>query len=76
MIYDLEPPANAKHASWSAETHEGSFKLDFVFWRSEKWFLGFLKQFPEHWTQGHTQADLRTHLLDIFRTRTSPDFIF
>ena len=30
-------------------------------------FLGFLNEYPDHWTQGETLDDLREHLRDLQR---------
>lgn len=30
-------------------------------------FLGFLNDYPEHWTQGESLDDLREHLRDLHR---------
>jgi predicted RNase H-like HicB family nuclease len=31
-------------------------------------YLGFLNDYPDHWTQGDTLSDLRDHLRDLFQT--------
>ena len=41
--------------------------LKFTFWteRDGK-FLGYLNDFPDHWTQGETMDDLKDHLKDLY----------
>ena len=41
-------------------------KVKFTFW-SEKdgKYLGYLNDYPDHWTQGETLADLKDHLRDL-----------
>jgi predicted RNase H-like HicB family nuclease len=31
-------------------------------------YLGFLNDYPDHWTQGDTLSDLKDHLRDLFQT--------
>ena len=41
-------------------------KAKFTYWReSDGWYLGYLNEFPDHWTQGETLEDLNNHLRDL-----------
>ena len=41
-------------------------KTKFTYWReSDGWYLGYLNEFPDHWTQGETLDDLKNHLRDL-----------
>ena len=41
-------------------------KAKFTYWReSDGWYLGYLNDFPDHWTQGETLDDLKNHLHDL-----------
>jgi predicted RNase H-like HicB family nuclease len=41
--------------------------LKFTFWKeSDGKFLGFLNDFPDHWTQGEDMSDLKEHLKDLY----------
>jgi predicted RNase H-like HicB family nuclease len=41
----------------------------FTFWQEEDGkFLGFLNDYPDHWTQGETLQDLKEHLRDLHET--------
>ena len=31
-------------------------------------YLGFLNDYPDHWTQGDTLSDLKDYLQDLFQT--------
>lgn len=34
----------------------------FVWWREGDWWLSYLKDYPDHWTQGESPEDLEDHL--------------
>ena len=41
-------------------------KVRFTFWQeTDGKFLGYLNEFPDHWTQGETLEDLKAHLRDL-----------
>ena len=41
--------------------------ITFTYWReSDGKFLGYLNDYPEHWTQGDDLTDLREHLRDLY----------
>ncbi len=42
-----------------------------VYWRHEDWWLGYLEEFPDYWTQGETFEDLQEHLRDLYKDLTS-----
>ena len=35
--------------------------------------MGYLKDYPDHWTQGESLDDLKEHLRDLFRTFSSEE---
>jgi predicted RNase H-like HicB family nuclease len=35
--------------------------------------LGYLNDYPDHWTQGESLEDLKEHLKDLFRTFSSDE---
>jgi len=47
--------------------------LRFTFWKGEKFFVGFLNEYPDYWTQGETVEDLKALLADLYRDLTSGD---
>ena len=41
--------------------------LQFTFWKeTDGKFLGYLNDFPDHWTQGEDLNDLKEHLKDLY----------
>jgi predicted RNase H-like HicB family nuclease len=39
----------------------------FTYWQeNDGKFLGYLNDFPDHWTQGETLQDLKDHLRDLY----------
>lgn len=41
-------------------------KIKFTYWtETDGRYLGFLNDFPEHWTQGDNLEDLKDHLGDL-----------
>lgn len=46
----------------------------FTYWReSDGCFLGYLNAYPDHWTQGDSLEELKTHLLDLYREFSKAD---
>ncbi len=43
-------------------------KLKMTYWkeRDDK-YLGYLNDYPDHWTQGESYEDLVEHLIDLYR---------
>ena len=43
-------------------------KINFTYWAEpDGHYLGFLNDYPSHWTQGTDLEDLKKHLQDLFR---------
>ncbi|WP_420445550.1 type II toxin-antitoxin system HicB family antitoxin [Candidatus Poriferisodalis sp.] len=42
-----------------------------VYWQGDEWWLGYLEEFPDYWTQGTTLGDLEEHLRDLHSDLTS-----
>jgi predicted RNase H-like HicB family nuclease len=41
-------------------------KATFTYWKeSDGRYLGYLNDYPDHWTQGETLEDLKEHLHDL-----------
>ena len=38
----------------------------YVYWRDGKIWLGYLEEFPDHWTQGRTRKELEENPTDIY----------
>jgi hypothetical protein len=38
-----------------------------VYWQEGGFWLGYLQDYPDYWTQGETLDDLKEHLTDLYR---------
>jgi len=48
--------------------------LKFTFWKeADGKLLGYLNDFPDHWTQGENMKDLKVHLRDLYDLFSSED---
>jgi predicted RNase H-like HicB family nuclease len=46
----------------------------FTYWKEDDGkYLGYLNEYPDHWTQGETLEDLKDHLRDLYATFHSED---
>lgn len=44
-------------------------KTKFTYWQeADGMFLGYLNEYPDHWTQGDSLQDLKDHLRDLHET--------
>lgn len=44
----------------------------FTYWQEDDgMFLGYLNDYPDHWTQGESLQDLKDHLRDLHKTFSS-----
>ncbi len=51
-------------------------KLKFTHWsESDGKLLGYLNDFPDHWTQGDDLEDLKQHLRDLYKMFSSAEQI-
>jgi hypothetical protein len=56
------------------ERREKYMKQNFTYWKeSDGKFLGYLNDYPEHWTQGENLEDLKERLLDLYREFSTGD---
>jgi hypothetical protein len=42
-----------------------------VYWEEDGAWLGYLQDYPDYWTQGKNLDDLKEHLRELDRDRTS-----
>jgi predicted RNase H-like HicB family nuclease len=40
--------------------------VKYVHWQERDWWLGYLEEYPDYWTQGETLEDLVDHLKDLY----------
>jgi predicted RNase H-like HicB family nuclease len=45
--------------------------VEIVYWEEDGMWLGYLREYPDYWTQGESLEDLRDHLRDLYRDVTS-----
>jgi hypothetical protein len=45
--------------------------IKFVYWKSGRYWLGYLQDYPEYETQGKSFKDLKEHLKDLYLDITS-----
>jgi len=46
-------------------------KVDIVYWEDGEAWIGYIREFPDYWTQGETLEDLEEHLRDLYRDLAS-----
>ncbi len=50
--------------------------VNFTYWvESDGRYLGYLNDFSDHWTQGKDLEDLKSHLLDLYKTFTEEQLV-
>lgn len=45
--------------------------LGYIYWQDGSHWLGYLEEFPDYWTQGDTEEELRKNLADLFKDLSS-----
>lgn len=45
--------------------------LKFIHWQDGDFWLGYLQEYPDYWTQGESFDDLKDHLKDLYEDLTS-----
>jgi predicted RNase H-like HicB family nuclease len=43
----------------------------YVYWQDDQMWLGYFEEYPDYWTQGETQEELKENLVDIYKELTS-----
>ncbi|MEH2321303.1 type II toxin-antitoxin system HicB family antitoxin [Nostoc sp.] len=46
-------------------------KKKYIYWQDDDMWLGYLEEYPNYWTQGETEEELRENLVDIYSELTS-----
>lgn len=46
-------------------------KQRYVYWQDNEMWLGYLEQYPDYWTQGESEEELRANLIDIYKDLSS-----
>ena len=42
-------------------------KPKYVYWQDDGMWLGYLEEYPDYWTQGESEAELRENLVDLYK---------
>jgi predicted RNase H-like HicB family nuclease len=42
-------------------------KKRFTYWQDGDMWLGYLEDYPDYWTQGESETELRENLLDLYK---------
>lgn len=45
-------------------------KKKYVYWQDDDMWLGYFEEYPDYWTQGETEEELKENLLDIYQELT------
>jgi predicted RNase H-like HicB family nuclease len=45
-------------------------KKKYVYWQDDNMWLGYLEEYPDYWTQGETEEELKENLFDIYQDLT------
>ena len=48
-----------------------AMKKKYVYWQDDDMWLGYLEEYPDYWTQGEKEEELKENLLDIYQELTS-----
>jgi predicted RNase H-like HicB family nuclease len=43
----------------------------YTYWQDKEMWLGYLEEFPDYWTQGVSEAELKENLTDLYQDLTS-----
>ena len=43
----------------------------YKYWQDGDTWLGYLEEFPDYWTQGETEQELKENLIDLYKDLTS-----
>lgn len=46
-------------------------KPKYIYWQDDDMWLGYLEEFPDYWTQGKTEQELKENLTDLYKELTS-----
>lgn len=46
-------------------------KKKYIYWQDDDMWLGYLEEYPDYWTQGETEEEVRENLVDIYSELTS-----
>jgi predicted RNase H-like HicB family nuclease len=50
--------------------------VKYTFWQDGEFFLGYLNEYPDYWTQGYSKEELLEHLKDLLTDLESEEIPF
>ncbi len=57
----------------SGPTSKNATSFRYVYWIDDSWFIGFLADYSDYWTQGATLEELKENLTDIYNQVNDPE---
>ena len=45
--------------------------LNFIYWKNDQWWIGYLEEFPDYQTQGASLDELKESLKDLYKDLSS-----
>ena len=46
-------------------------KISFIYWKDGEYWLGYLEEYPDYMTQGHSLDELQENLKDLYNDLTA-----
>ena len=46
-------------------------KKRYIYWQDADMWLGYFEEYPDYWTQGESEIELRENLTDIYKDLTN-----
>ena len=50
--------------------------VKYTFWQDDEFFLGYLNEYPDYWTQGYSKEELLENLKDLLTDLESEEIPF
>ena len=50
--------------------------VKYTFWQDDEFFLGYLNEYPDYWTQGYSKEELLGNLKDLLTDLESEEIPF
>lgn len=50
---------------------EKKIKPKYIYWQDETYFIGYLEEYPDYWTQGSSLEELQENLLELYHEFTN-----
>jgi predicted RNase H-like HicB family nuclease len=68
VFWAVGPAVGPDAATFSPGEEDRLVKMKITYWRERDGkYLGFLNDYPDHWTQGESYEDLVDHLRDLYQ---------